>query len=394
MSREEFENLIALTMPVAALYFLINLGGWLWYTLFGKYLIIDLGFSGEELGLVITIYNLSFAASTFPAGILSDIVESRKILFSGIVICSLGILIMAYSPKPPAMAIACAIVGIGEGFSFTSITVHTIRSGGIRRISIVYGFVLWSGALGEVLGSFMSGYVKEYLGSRSLFLVSALLSMASLPLLALVKQRSRRRGSVESLTNPFRLLRSHKVLQLMTLGLVFHTIGYSMIFPFISVHAGLVGLADREIGIINSSLFFSAFLTTLPWSILTDKIGSKSMLVNHVFFSSISWIAYVLSGDLTSMILAAAFVGIANAMDLPSRRRLLAEAAGGESIGTLIGALELFTTLSSIPAPIFGGAIYELVGLRGVFWAGFAVNLVGIPFLLKIKVHNSHAESQ
>ncbi|MDW8021998.1 MAG: MFS transporter, partial [Nitrososphaerota archaeon] len=349
MSREEFESLIAFTVPMAALYFLISLGGWLWFTLFGKYLIMDLGFSGEELGFVIMAYNLFFAISTFPAGILSDTIESRKILFSGIAICSLGVLIMAFSLSAVTMAIACAIVGIGEGLSFTSITVHTIKSGGVRRIGTLYGFVLWVGSLGEILGSIMSGYVKEYLGSQSLFLLSSAISVSSLPLLALVKERPRRRRSIEPLTNPFRLLRSHNPLRLMTLGLVFHTIGYSMLFPFISVHAGLIGLADREIGIINFAIFSSAFLTTLPWGILTDRIGSKSILVNHVFLSSISWITYALSGDLSSIILAAAFIGVVNSMDLPSRRRLLAETSGKEGIGTLIGTLEFFTMLSSIP---------------------------------------------
>lgn len=387
MSIEKFRNLIALTVPVAVLYFLINLGGWLWYTLFGKYLIMDLGFSGEELGLVIMVYNLSFGVSTFPAGILSDIIESREILFIGIVVCSLGIWLMAYSLNAILMAVACALVGVGEAFSLTSITVHTIRSGGIRRIGTFHGFVLWAGTLGEVLGSFMSGYVKEYLGNQSLFIISSAVSLSSLSLLTLVKERPRGKRFTKSSTNPLQLLRSHTVLQLMTAGLIFHTIGYNVIFPFLSVHAGSAGLADREIGIINSTLFFSAFLTTLPWSILTDKIGSKSMLVNHVLLSSISWIAYVFSGDLISMILAAVFIGVVNSMDLPSRRRLLAELSGGERIGTLIGALELFTMLSSIPAPIFGGVLYELAGLHGVFWAGFAVNLVGIPFLLKIEVH-------
>jgi MFS family permease len=39
---------------------------------------MNLGFSKNELGLVTTIYNLSFAISALPAGILSDIIMSGR----------------------------------------------------------------------------------------------------------------------------------------------------------------------------------------------------------------------------------------------------------------------------------------------------------------------------
>jgi len=386
LSKEEFKSLIAPTVPVAVLYFLMNFSAWLWYALFGKYLVIDLGFSGEELGFVMMIYNLSFAVSTFPSGKLSDIIGSKKVLFSGIIIYSLGILFMAYSLNVSSMAIACAITGFGEGLFLTSATVHAVKSGGVRRVSTTYGFVLSAGILGEVLGSLMSGYVKEYLGSQLLFFASSFVPILSSPFLAFVKEEFHGMRSKKSSTGLLQLLRSHTVLRLMAIGLIFHAIGYNMISPFISVHAGAVGLSDKDIGIVNFTWLLSMFLTILPWSILADRVGSKLVLAGHVFFSSISWIAYAFTGDFTSLILAAIFMGIVGSMDLPSRRRLLAESAGGEGIGTLIGALDLFTMLSSIPAPIFGGAVYGLAGLRGVFWVGFVVNLIGVPFLLRVKV--------
>ncbi|MCD6536944.1 MAG: MFS transporter [Thaumarchaeota archaeon] len=387
MGKEEFKSLIAPTVPVAVLYFLMNFSAWLWYALFGKYLVIDLGFSGEELGFVMMIYNLSFAISTFPAGRLSDMIGSKKVLFSGIIIYSIGILFMAYSLNAPSMAFACMVTGFGEGLFLTSATVHAVKSGGVRRVGTTYGFVLSAGILGEVLGSLMSGYVKEYLGSQLLFFASSAVPLISSPFIVVIREESQRYSSKKNSTGLLQLLKSHAVLRLMAIGLIFHAIGYNMISPFISVHAGAVGLSDKDIGIVNFTWLLSMFLTILPWSMLADRIGSKFVLAGHVFLSSISWITYAYTGDLLSLISAAVFMGIVGSMDLPSRRRLLAESAGGEGIGTLIGALDLFTMLSSIPAPIFGGAIYGLGGLRAVFWVGFVVNLIGVPFLLKVRVH-------
>lgn len=389
MSRESFENLVALTIPIAAIYLLLNFSGWLWYTLLGKYLIVDLGFSGNELGLVITLYNLSFAVSTLPAGILSDVIMSRRVLVIGALACAFGTMIMAFSRNVAAMSLACLIIGVGDAFTLTAITVHTVKSGGVRHLATLYGFVLWAGSIGEFLGSFMSGYVKEYFGSQALFILSSITSLFSIPVLLLVRERSREKYPTKSipLVSSLKLLRFHDILRLMMLGLIFHTIGYQMFFPFISVHASFAGLADREIGVMNFAILFSTFLATLPCGILADKIGSKPMLLSHVLLSSVSWMLYGLSNDLSSVFLAAIFLGAVNAMDYPARRRLLVEASGEEAIGALIGILDFFITLSSIPGPMISGAIYELTGLSGIFWIASLINLASIPFLLKIRVY-------
>lgn len=389
MSRESFENLVALTIPVAIIHLLLNFSGWLWYTLLSKYLIVDLGFSGNELGLVITLYNLSFAASALPAGILSDIIMSRRVLMLGVITCALGTMIMAFSKDVIAMSLACLIIGVGDALTLTAITVHTVKSGGVRHLATLYGFVLWAGTIGELLGSFMSGYVKECLGSRALFILSSITSLFPLPFLLLVRERPREEYSIESisLVNPIKLLRFHDIFRLLLLALIFHTIGYQMFFPFISVHASFAGLADREIGMLNSTILFSTFLVTLPCGILADRIGSRPMLLGHVLFSSVVWMLYGLSGDLSSIFLAAALLGAVNAMDYPSRRRLLIEASGEEAVGTLIGTLDFFISLSSIPGPMIGGTFYELTGLSGVFLMASLLNLASVPFLLRIRAH-------
>jgi len=246
LSRESFENLVALTVPVAALHLLLNFSGWLWYTLLGKYLIVDLGFSGNELGLVMTLYNLSFAISALPAGILSDIIMSRRVLLVGAVACAIGILLMASSKDVAMMSTACLITGFGDAFTLTAITVHTVKSGGIRHLATLYGFVLWAGTLGELLGSFMSGYVKEHLGSQALFILSSIMSLAPLPMLPLIRERSQEKCTAESISlasfaEPIKLLGFHDILRLLTLGLIFHTVGYCMFFPFISVSGTRLG---------------------------------------------------------------------------------------------------------------------------------------------------------
>jgi len=387
LSKETTKSLILTTLPLTAAYLFICFSIWLWYSLFGKYLILDLGFRGEELGAAMMLYNLSYALSTLPSGRLSDVIDVRKILLAGIVAYALGILLMAYSATFLLIGVACVIAGLGEGTFFTSATVYAVKRGGISRVGMVYGFVMSTGLLGEVLGALASGYVKEYLGVQMLFILSALTALIATPfLLALKSLQSRRSDSrKQSSFNVLKLLKEHKNFRLMAVGLIFHAIGYNMTASFISVHAGELGLADSEIGFVNFTWLASMTATTMPWSFLTDRIGGKIILAGHVLFSSISWMAYASTWNFAAIVCAAIFMGVVASMDMPARRKLLAELESGQGIGTLIGSLDMLTMLSSIPAPILGGIIYQLSNLQALFLAASAVNLIGVPLLLRVR---------
>ncbi|MCD6341521.1 MAG: MFS transporter [Thaumarchaeota archaeon] len=385
MSREDVKSSVLTTLPLTVVYLLINFSAWLWYALFGKYLVLDLGFEGGALGAVMMLYNLSYAVSALPAGRFSDIIESKKILLAGILIYSVGIFFMSRSLNFPSMAVSCIIAGVGEGVFFTSATVYAVKKGGVRKVGMIYGFVLSSGLLGEVLGSLASGYTKEYFGGQALFLISCLIALATSPLILFLKELPKTNGSRSSSTGLIRLPRSHKGFRLLALGLIFHGIGFNMISPFISVHAGALGLNDKSIGFVNFTWLLSTMITTLLWSILADKIGGKLILAGHLIFSFASWATYAHSWNFATLIYAAVFLGIVSSMDMPSRRKLVAELESGQGIGVLIGSLDLLTMLSSIPAPMLGGAIYQAAGVVTLFWIASIINSIGVPFLLKVK---------
>ena len=371
--------------PLTVAYFLVNFGGWLWYTLWGKYLVLDLGFSGGDLGLFMMIYNLSYALATLPSGRLADVIDSRKILFAGALTYSIGVLILAYSTEFWLIAAVCFLMGLGEGAFFTSATVYAVRRGGLSRVGMTYGFVFSAGLLGEVFGSLVSGYLKEAFGSRTLFTVSSLIMFSTLIFVPMLK-RERLPKYVERRPKALlRILRDHPGFRFLALGLVFHAIGFNAISPFFSVYAGELGLPDSSIGLVNFAWLLSTLSTTIPWSLLADRLESRLILIGHLALSFASWLSYAYSWDFMSLVAAAVFMGFVSSMDMPARRKLVAELERGYGIGTLIGSLDLITMLSAIPAPVLGGLLYQSVGLRYVFWIASTINLLGIPLLMKIK---------
>ncbi|HDJ67291.1 MAG TPA: MFS transporter [Nitrososphaeria archaeon] len=385
MSTERFTSALSAASFSTIAYLLAGCSTWLWYPLFGKYLIKDLMLNGEVLGAIMTLYNLSYAVSVLPAGRLSDRFGRKRIMTFGLILMGLSAIIMAYTRDPVILSVACLISGMGYGSFIVSITAYTIEKGGVKRAGVVYGMALSGGLLGDVIGSFVGGSVKELFGSNLLFLLSSMTSFLAIIPTILLKGGQ---GSTDSLGSSLgikSLLAKDRDFRSLSIGLIFHAMGFNILFPFISVHASDLGLSDYGIGIVNSTWTLSMVFTTVFWGILTDKIGGKGILTWHLIASFASWIFYAYSWNFMVIIASAVFMGIVSAMDMPARRKILAEIANGRGVGAIIGSLDLITSIVSIPGPIIAGILYNYVKVLGIFWIGSLINLIGVLFLLKIR---------
>ncbi|MCD6126186.1 MAG: MFS transporter [Thaumarchaeota archaeon] len=385
MSTESFTSALSAAGFSTLAYLLAECSTWLWYSLFGKYLIKDLMLSGEVLGVIMTLYNLSYAVSVLPAGRLSDRFGRRKVMAFGLILMGFSVIIMAYTRDPIILSVACFISGMGYGSFIVSVTAYTVEKGGVKRAGVVYGIALSGGLLGDVIGSFVGGSVKELFGSNILFLLSSIMSfLAIIPTILLKGDQSSTDSPGSSLSIKSLLVEDENFRSL-SIGLIFHAMGFNILFPFISVHASDLGLSDYGIGIVNSTWTLSMVFTTVLWGILTDKIGGKGILTWHLITSFASWMFYAYSWNFAIIIVSAIFMGIVSSMDMPARRKILAEIANGRGVGAIIGSLDLITSIISIPGPMIAGILYNYVEVLGIFWIGSLINLIGVLFLLKIR---------
>jgi len=385
LSTESFTSALSAAGFSTLAYLLAECSTWLWYSLFGKYLIKDLTLSGEVLGVIMTLYNLSYAVSVLPAGRLSDRFGRRKVMAFGLILMGFSVIIMAYTRDPIILSVACFISGMGYGSFIVSVTAYTVEKGGVKRAGVVYGIALSGGLLGDVIGSFVGGSVKELFGSNILFLLSSIMSfLAIIPTILLKGDQSSTDSPGSSLSIKSLLVEDENFRSL-SIGLIFHAMGFNILFPFISVHASNLGLSDYGIGIVNSTWTLSMVFTTVLWGILTDKIGGKGILTWHLITSFASWMFYAYSWNFAIIIVSAIFMGIVSSMDMPARRKILAEIANGRGVGAIIGSLDLITSTISIPGPMIAGILYNYVEVLGIFWIGSLINLIGVLFLLKIR---------
>ena len=121
--------------------------------------------------------------------------------------------------------------------------------------------------------------------------------------------------------------------------------------------------------------------------VIGDRFNRKLLLVGSLVLAiavSVAMTLVSISGPLTYPYVAAAsvFGGIIWATDMPVRRRLLGDIAGGDAAGGMLGtAMSLDSSMSTatrMAGPLLGGVVLQFYGLTGVFLIGTAVYAVSL----------------
>jgi EmrB/QacA subfamily drug resistance transporter len=139
----------------------------------------ELGFSGTSLTWVLNSYMLTFGGFLLLGGRLGDLYGPRKWFLMGLVLFTVSSLACGLASSQTALVIARAIQGLG-GAVVTAVALSLIislfREPAERAQAMgIYGFVCAvGGSLGEVLG----GFLTDWLGWESIFLVNLPIGIA------------------------------------------------------------------------------------------------------------------------------------------------------------------------------------------------------------------------
>lgn len=138
----------------------------------------DLGATNALVKLSLSIYLLSFGLSQLIYGPLSDAFGRRVNLLAGVLVFFLGSLLAIFSPSMWVFIVARIIQGIGIGTS-VSVGYALFRDvftgkGLAKQLTYMSAFV----GMIPIIAPFIGGYLVEYIGWRSCFVLLAVVSFS------------------------------------------------------------------------------------------------------------------------------------------------------------------------------------------------------------------------
>lgn len=176
---------------------------------------------------------------------------------------------------------------------------------------------------------------------------------------------------------------------ILTVGMSFLAICYTMIIPFLPVYLLELGVEREELalwsGLSFSISFFVAAVMAPVWGRLADKHGKKLMAVRAGLLIGISYLWGAFVQDEYQFLLVRAFQGFANGF-MPAAMTMVSLSVPKERVGTAMGIFQMGLVLGNTVGPLTGGLTELAVGMRPVFAvAGITLFIVTAAIAIFVK---------
>jgi MFS family permease len=137
----------------------------------------ELGLGAGDLGLLTSVYFLTFAAAQIPIGILLDRYGPRRIQSALMVVTALGSALFAVSGTFSMLLLGRALIGLGVAAALTAGMQALVLWFPRERVPLLNGLMVMLGALGAVTATWPAELLLAWIGWRELFGLFAALTL-------------------------------------------------------------------------------------------------------------------------------------------------------------------------------------------------------------------------
>ncbi|WP_279809576.1 multidrug efflux MFS transporter [Pantoea brenneri] len=353
----------------------------------------QLGVSGGESlslwsGLTFSITFVISAAVAPLWGSLADRKGRKLMLLRAAFGMGVVILLQAFVTEAWQLLLLRALMGLTSGYipnamALVAAQVPRERSG--WALSCVS-----TGQIGGViLGPMLGGLLADWVGLRTVFIVTAVLLMVSfLVTLFLIKETGYTPVSKKDKLSGREVFRSLDNPKLMVC-LFFTTMVIQMcngsVNPILTLFVRELAPAAENIaflsGVIAALPGVSALLAAPRLGRLGDRIGTQRILLATMVISLLLFVAMSFVTSATQLGVLRFLLGFADGAMMPAVQTLLVRHSRDNITGRIFGYNQSFMYLGNVAGPLLGAAVSAVAGFRWVFFATAVVVLINVVFL-------------
>jgi MFS family permease len=324
------------------------------------------------------------------SGYLSDRFKRRKVpTASGYALSALTRPFLAFSTLGFHVLIIRFIDRIGKGIRTAPRDALIAESSSIDTLGRSYGFQRAMDHLGAVLGPLIGFYLLPVLGYnyRLLFLIASIFGfMAFLCVLIFVTEGiiSRRAGYSRIRLS---IVGFDRNFNFFLLAVLLFALGNSS-DAFLLLRAQEMGLAVGFLPLIWMVFNVVRSLTSIPGGIISDKIGRKPTIIIGWAIYGVVYLGFALtSGEHFAWLLFIVY-GIYFGLTEGVEKAFVAEISQSERKGMAFGIYSFVVGISSLPASLMFGFIWQLFGSKFAFIFGSFLSILAglvLTFIVKEK---------
>src|SRR5450631_4294959 len=146
----------------------------------------ELGLGADDLGLLTSVYFVTFAAAQIPIGILLDRFGPRRVQSALLLVAAAGSTLFAVSDHFWMLLLGRALIGLGVASAMTAGLKALVLWFPGDRVPLLNGLMVMLGALGAVTATLPADLLLDWIGWRELFGLFAALTAASAVVIYLI----------------------------------------------------------------------------------------------------------------------------------------------------------------------------------------------------------------
>lgn len=367
-------------------------------TIIPQFAEIEFGIASKTAILsFIAAFGLSKAISNYYVGKLANKYGRRNLLLFGWLIAIPIPFLLIYAPTWSWVLFANVLLGISQGFTWSSTIVMKIDLVGEKNRGFAMGLNEFSGYFAVGLVAFISGYVANKYGVTPYpFYIGIFISIVGFLLswlwvkdtTAFVNQENTI-STTPKMKNVFvETTFKNKTLSSVSQAGLVNNLNDGMIWGLLPIVLLTLNFNNANIGIITAAYPTVWGIGQLFTGKMADHFSKKKMLFWGMLMQGIAILFLPYTADFYSLIAISATLGLGTAFVYPTFLTTIAEATNPSQRAESIGTFRLWRDLGYVFGAIISGIIADAWGIEyAVLFIGFVTIVSALVIQFRMPLH-------
>lgn len=324
-----------------------------------------MGVTLTEIGLLMMVESMGWAIFEPIFGMVTDRLGKKRLIIYSIVATSL--IYPSYTLVSSVWQLYLIYFAMSSNMAAGAVatramTIELLPTLGRGK---TYGRYMATMSMGQILGPFLGGFLADTLGNTVPFYVSGGLGILSLAATLPMRYEERLGDKVSSVAASSRsrlLTRPFLLLLLVRLLYMFPTNFQRSCLPIFLHESQSFGASESQIGVCMTISLFASSLSQLFLGSLSDKVGSKKLVIAGLSLGGLNYLGLVYFSGLLPLYFLWVFQGVSfAAVDLSMMIYLMTIIPEGSS-GRAMGTYGFSEDIGGMIASPSLGMIYDRAG--------------------------------
>jgi MFS family permease len=355
------------------------------------------GLTGFPLILAfILAFGVTKAVANLAAGALADRHGRKPVLVAGWLIGLPVPLLLIWAPAWGWVIAANVLLGINQGFTWSSTVIMKIDLVGPSRRGLAMGLNEAAGYGALALTALATGFIASEAGLRpGPFLLGLLFAGLGLTASVFLVRETRGHVALEQGDHmgsiPWRAVFRQTTLGDRSMsaasqaGLV-NNLNDGMAWGLLPLFYAAHGLSLAEIGVLAAAYPAVWAVGQIGTGALSDRIGRKGLIVAGMLLQALAIAAIAASSSFVPWLIAAMALGLGTAMVYPTLLAVIGDVAAPAWRGGAVGVYRLWRDLGFAVGAIVAGVLAQLAGIPFAITAIAVLTAVsGIVVLVRMR---------